>query len=323
MTLRVVFMGTPDFAVPTLRAVADAGHDVRAVYSQPPRPAGRRGLAPVPSPVARAAQGLGIAEIRTPLSLKGEDEQHRFARLDADVAVVVAYGLILPQPILDAPRLGAFNGHASLLPRWRGAAPIQRAVEAGDAETGVMVMRMEAGLDTGPVALEGSVPIGPATTGGDLHDALAALGAGLMVEALARLEAGDLSLEPQDALAERTGRAVTYARKIDKSETPVDWTGAADAIARRINAFSPFPGAWTLIGGERVKLLRAEAGSASRGEGEPGTVEPGEALEVRAGDGGTVRLLQVQRAGGKPVSGESFRRGAPGLAGTRLHSGEA
>ncbi|MBE0693954.1 MAG: methionyl-tRNA formyltransferase, partial [Aquamicrobium sp.] len=237
MALRVIFMGTPEFSAATLRALAQAGHDIAAVYSQPPRPAGRRGLELTKSPVHLAAEALGIA-VRTPRSLKGEDEQQAFRALDADVAVVVAYGLLLPKPILEGTRLGAYNGHASLLPRWRGAAPIQRAIMAGDAETGMMVMKMDEGLDTGPVALTERVAIGPDTTAGELHDALMETGAALMVRALAALEKGELVLSPQPE------DGATYARKISKEETRIDWSLPAAEVHNRIRGLSPFPGAW-------------------------------------------------------------------------------
>ncbi len=337
MTLRVVFMGTPAFSVPTLRALAGAGHEIVAAYCQPPRPAGRRGLAPTPSPVALEAARLGV-DVRTPVSLKGADEQARFAALGADVAVVVAYGLLLPQAVLDAPRLGALNGHGSLLPRWRGAAPIQRAIEAGDAQTGMMVMRMEAGLDTGPVALVDTLPIGERETAGELHDRLSASSAALMVRALEALEAGTLRFETQEAIAARTGRETLYARKIEKSEAEIDWTRPAREIARRINAFSPFPGAWTTLGGERLKVLRAEA---VPGGGPPGTAlddrlliasgqcgdERGDERGGREGAGGdgerpagegAVRLLDLQRAGARAGPADAFLRGTPVPAGTRL-----
>ncbi|WP_061933834.1 methionyl-tRNA formyltransferase [Aureimonas sp. AU22] len=312
MTLRVVFMGTPEFSVPTLRALHEAGHEIPAVYTQPPRPAGRRGLETVPSPVENEARRLGL-DVRAPVSLKGADEQAAFAALGADVAVVVAYGLLLPGPILEAPRLGALNGHGSLLPRWRGAAPIQRAIEAGDAVTGMMVMGMELGLDTGPVALTREVPIGETDTARELHDRLSEASAALMVEAMAKLEAGTLRFESQDAIAARTGRAVAYAAKIEKSEAAVDWSRPAGEIARRINAFSPFPGAWTTLGGERLKLLRAVAEEAT------GTL--GTALDDRlliASGEGAVRLLEVQKAGGRPSSADQFLRGTQVPAGTRL-----
>ncbi|RIY02457.1 methionyl-tRNA formyltransferase [Aureimonas flava] len=312
MALRLVFMGTPDFSVPTLRALAGAGHAIAAVYTQPPRPAGRRGLETVPSPVEREARRLGL-EVRCPASLKGADEQAAFAALGADAAVVVAYGLLLPRPVLEAPRFGALNGHGSLLPRWRGAAPIQRAIEAGDATTGMMVMGMEAGLDTGPVALTREIPIGPADTARELHDRLSEASAELMVEAMAGLEVGTLRFETQEAIAARTGRTVAYAAKIDKGEAAVDWSRPAAEIARRINAFSPFPGAWTTLRGERLKLLRAVA---ETGTGEPGTTLD-DALAVAAG-GGSVRILEVQKAGGKPAGASDFLRGTAVPAGTRL-----
>ena len=284
MTRRVIFMGTPDYAVPTLRAVADA-HDVVAVYSQPPRAAGRRGLKLTPSPVHAEAERRGIA-VRTPVSLKGEDEQAAFAALDADVAVVVAYGLILPQPILDAPTNGCLNGHASLLPRWRGAAPIQRAIMAGDRETGVCIMGMERGLDTGPVALREAVPIDETTTAGALHDRLADLTARLMVDALARLP--DLLFEPQP------DEGVTYAAKISKGETHIDWSRPAAQVHRHVMGLSPFPGAW-FEHGDRVKVLETRP---ETGFGKPGTVFNGPF--VACGEG-RVRLVRIQRAGGKPL----------------------
>ncbi|WP_185984733.1 methionyl-tRNA formyltransferase [Aureimonas mangrovi] len=314
MSLRIVFMGTPAFSVPTLSALADAGHEVAAVYSQPPRPAGRRGLAPTPSPVAVEAERLG-AEVRTPVSLKSAEEQAAFAALKSDIAIVVAYGLLLPQAVLDAPRHGALNGHASLLPRWRGAAPIQRAIEARDVATGVMVMRMEAGLDTGPVALTMETTIGPQDTAGDLHERLSALCAQGVVEALARLEAGTLAFEAQDAIAARTGRETVYARKIDKGETAVDFTLPAADVAARINAFSPFPGAWTMIdfgaGPERVKLLRALP---IAGDGAPGRLLD-EGLTIACADG-AVQIREAQRAGGKAMAADILLRGASPVAGS-------
>lgn len=312
MPLKIVFMGTPDFSVPTLQALHAARHQIVAVYTQPPRPAGRRGLSETPSPVDVEARRLGL-EVRTPHSLKDTDAQAAFADLDADVAVVVAYGLLLPKAILAAPRFGALNGHGSLLPRWRGAAPIQRAIEAGDDVTGMMVMGMEAGLDTGPVALTREVSIGRSETAGELHDRLKIVSAELMVEALAQLEAGTLGFETQDEIAARTGRGVEYARKIEKAETAVDWSRPAIEIARRINAFSPFPGAWTALGGHRLKLLRAVT---EEGSGEPGTVLDDQLL-VACGSG-AVRLLEVQKAGGKPAKAETFLRGASVPAGTRF-----
>ncbi|ESX91241.1 methionyl-tRNA formyltransferase [Mesorhizobium sp. RSR380A] len=307
MPLRVIFMGTPEFSVPVLRAIAEAGHEIAAVYTQPPRAAGRRGLELTPSPVQREAERLGI-EVRTPLSLKGEGEQAAFHALRADVAVVVAYGLLLPKAILEAPRLGCLNGHASLLPRWRGAAPIQRAIMAGDVETGMMVMRMEEGLDTGPVALVEKCAIEPDMTAGDLHDRLMNIAATLMVEALSRLETNTLASTLQAA------DGVTYARKIDKSETRVDWTRPAAEVHNHIRGLSPFPGAWCEadIGGrtERLKLLRSTLleGTLSESMGESGGILD-DRLTVACGSG-AVRLVEVQRAGGKPAAAQEFLRGA-------------
>ncbi|SMH37714.1 methionyl-tRNA formyltransferase [Mesorhizobium australicum] len=310
MTLRLIFMGTPDFSVPTLRALHAAGHEIAAVYSQPPRPAGRRGLELTPSPVHRAAEGLGI-DVRTPVSLKGEAEQQAFAALDADAAVVVAYGLLLPKPILEGTRLGCFNGHASLLPRWRGAAPIQRAIMAGDAETGMMVMKMDVGLDTGPVALTARVAIGPDMTGGELHDRLSEAGAALMVEAMAKLERGELALSPQPA------DGVTYAKKIDKAEARIDWARPAREVHDAIRALSPAPGAWCEImvnsKAERLKVLRT---TLSHGAGQPGKVLDDD-LAIACGDG-AVRLVEVQRAGGKPMTARDFLRGVRLARGDRL-----
>lgn len=301
-------MGTPEFSVATLRALAQAGHDIAAVYSQPPRPAGRRGLEPTPSPVHRAAESLGI-DVRTPVSLKGEAEQAAFRDLRADVAVVVAYGLLLPRPILDAPCMGCFNGHASLLPRWRGAAPIQRSIMAGDAETGMMVMKMDAGLDTGPIAMTRRVAIGEDMTAGALHDELSVAGAGLMVEALAALEEGTLNLTPQP------DEAVTYARKIDKAETRIDWRQPAKAVHNHIRGLSPFPGAWCEMprggAGERVKILQS---TVVEGSGPPGQILDGELTVACAS--GAVRLTEVQRAGGRPLAARDFLRGVTVKEGT-------
>lgn len=298
-------MGTPEFSAATLKAIVEAGHEVVAAYSQPPRPAGRRGLELKKSPVHELAENLYI-EVRTPLSLKGDDEQAAFRALKADVAVVVAYGLLLPKAILEGTRLGAYNGHASLLPRWRGAAPIQRAIMAGDFETGMMVMKMDEGLDTGPVALTERVAIGADMTAGELHDALRDVGARLMVEALGRLEAGDLPVVPQ------AGEGATYAAKISKDECRIDWAKPAREVHDRIRGLSPFPGAWceASIGGkpERLKLLRSTLGE---GSGAPGTILD-DRLTVACGSG-AVRLVEVQRAGGKPMAAEAFLRGA-GLA---------
>ncbi|WP_217578390.1 methionyl-tRNA formyltransferase [Mesorhizobium sp. GbtcB19] len=310
MPLRVIFMGTPDFSVPTLRAIAEAGHEIVAVYTQPPRAAGRRGLELTPSPVQREAERLGL-EVRTPASLKSQAEQQAFADLQADVAVVVAYGLLLPKAVLEATRLGCLNGHASLLPRWRGAAPIQRAIMAGDTETGMMIMKMEEGLDTGPVAMVEKCAIAPDMTAGELHDRLMAQGASLMVEALAQLGINCLTFTPQAT------EGVTYARKIDKSETRVDWTRPSGEVHNHIRGLSPFPGAWceVEIGGrmERLKLLRS---TLSDGVGESGGILD-DRLTVACGTG-AVRLVEVQRAGGKPAAAQEFLRGAKIEKGTKL-----
>jgi len=296
--MRIVFMGTPAFSVPALDALVDAGHKIAAAYTQPPRPAGR-GQELRPSEVQRRAEALGLM-VHHPVSLRSPEAQAEFAALGADVAVVVAYGLILPQVVLDAPRMGCLNIHASLLPRWRGAAPIHRAVMAGDAETGVCIMRMEAGLDTGPVLLRQALPIGLTDTTGDLHDRLAALGARLVVEALARLP--ELEALPQPEVG------VTYAAKIDKAEARIDWTRPAEEIARLIRGLSPFPGAWCMAGGERVKLLRARAVA---GEGRPGEVL--EAFTIACGEG-AVAVTEVQRQGKRamPVA-QALLGWAPGV----------
>ncbi len=309
MSLRVAFMGTPDFSVPTLKALAEAGHEIAAVYSQPPRPAGR-GQKERPSPVQAYAESRGW-EVRTPGSLKTPEAQADFAALDLDVAVVVAYGLILPQAILDAPRLGCVNVHASLLPRWRGATPIQRALLAGDAETGVTIMQMEAGLDTGPMLLKRSLPITRKTSAQDLHDALAELGASMINEALEGLDSGALAATPQP------DEGVTYAEKLDKAEGRLDWTDSAVALDRRIRAFTPWPGAFFEVDGakgrERVKVLQAELRDES---GVPGTVLDGQAT-VACGEG-ALRLKKVQRAGKAPLDAESWLRGFDLPAGTVL-----
>lgn len=310
MPFRVIFMGTPDFSVPTLRALAEAGHEIVAVYTQPPRPAGRRGLELTPSPVQREAERLGV-EVRTPVSLKPEAEHQAFRDLGADVAVVVAYGLLLPRPILEGTRLGCYNGHASLLPRWRGAAPIQRAIMAGDADTAVMVMRMDEGLDTGPVCMAEPVTIGPDMTAGELHDALAARGAGLMARALAALARGALTCIPQD----ETG--VTYAHKVGKGETRIDFARPAREVHNHIRGLSPFPGAWfeARVGGrrERIKVLRS---ALAEGSGAPGEVLDG-ALAIACGEG-AVRLVELQRAGRRPMGAAEFLRGAALPSGIRL-----
>ncbi len=311
MSLKIVFMGTPDFSVPALEAIHAAGHSVLAVYSQPPRPAGR-GLAERPSPVHAKASALGIP-VRTPRSLKDAAQQALFADLEADAAVVIAYGLILPAPVLAAPRLGCFNVHASALPRWRGAAPIQRAIMAGDHETAVMVMRMEEGLDTGPVGLTKTVPIGPDTTAGELHDALARRGAELIVAALAALDNGTFDALPQPA------EGVTYAAKIDKKETAIDFTKPAADVHNHIRGLSPFPGAWfeaTPAGGkpERIKVLRSTLGEG--GGGQPGEVLD-DALTIACGKG-AIRLIEIQRAGKRAMTADEFLRGFTMPRGTRI-----
>ncbi|MCU9848497.1 methionyl-tRNA formyltransferase [Defluviimonas sp. WL0024] len=290
--MRVVFMGTPEFSVAALEAV-HAAHEVVCVYTQPPRPAGR-GKKDRPSPVQARAEALGLT-LRHPVNLKGADAQAEFAALRADVAVVVAYGLILPQAVLDAPARGCLNIHASLLPRWRGAAPIHRAIMAGDAETGVCIMRMEAGLDTGPVLLCERTAIGPEETTAELHDRLSAMGARAIVEALARLDA--LVAEPQPAAG------VTYAAKIDKAEARVNWSRAAEDVDRQIRGLSPFPGAWCEIAGERVKLLRSRLAT---GAGAPGAVLSG--FTVACGTG-AVEILEAQREGKKPMLAAEILRG--------------
>ncbi|THD85299.1 methionyl-tRNA formyltransferase [Aliigemmobacter aestuarii] len=290
--MKIVFMGTPEFSVPVLEALA-ATHEVSCVYTQPPRPAGR-GKKDRPSPVHARAEALGIP-VCHPVSLRNAEAQADFAALDADVAVVVAYGLILPQPVLDAPRLGCLNIHASLLPRWRGAAPIHRAIMAGDAETGVCIMQMEAGLDTGPVLLREETAIGDGETTGDLHDRLSGMGARLIVRALADLP--NLRAEPQpDA-------GVTYAAKIDKAEARVDWTRPAAEVDRHIRGLSPAPGAWCEVGGERVRLLRSRPAD---GSGTPGQVLHG--FTVACGTG-AVEILQAQREGKRPMDAAEILRG--------------
>ncbi|MGF1631553.1 MAG: methionyl-tRNA formyltransferase [Kiloniellaceae bacterium] len=293
-------MGTPDFAVPTLTALAAAGHTIAAVYAQPPRPAGR-GQKPRPSPVQVFAEKQGWP-VLTPKTLKSADAQADFASLDLDVAVVVAYGLLLPQAILDAPRLGCVNVHASLLPRWRGAAPIQRAILAGDRESGITIMQMEAGLDTGPMLLQRAVPIAAETTAQDLHDRLADLGAEMINEALEGLAGHCLQPVPQPA------EGVTYAAKLEKSEGRLDWRESAAVLDRRVRAFTPWPGAYFEVEGERtrerLKVLAAEPRPES---GAPGTVLDGKAT-VACG-AGALRLLKVQRAGKAPMAIEAFLRG--------------
>lgn len=311
LNMRLAFLGTPDFAVPTLAELIGAGHEVACVYTRAAKPAGR-GRELRPSPVEAFARNAGIA-VRTPASLKPAEEQAAFAALALDAAVVVAYGLILPQPVLDAPRLGCFNLHASLLPRWRGAAPIQRAIMAGDRETGVCVMRMEAGLDTGPVLMREAVPIGARTTAGELHDTLARIGASLMVRALAALERGAIAAQPQPA------EGVTYARKLAAGEERIDWTKSAEEIGRIIRGLTPYPGAHfeaAAPGGaaERIRVLRAEPVA---GGGKPGEILGGGGLRVACG-AGALELFEVQRAGKRAMSAAEFRRGFPLPAGTIL-----
>ena len=304
--LRVVFMGTPDFAVPTLMEIVGQGHEVVAVYSQPPRPAGR-GMEERKTPVHEKAELLGLP-VFNPTSLKSEEEQEKFRALDADVAVVVAYGLLLPQPILDAPREGCLNLHGSLLPRWRGAAPIQRAIMAGDAETGVQVMHMDIGLDTGDICMSETIPISGDMTAQDLHDRMMVLGADLMVRALAALSRGALGSQPQ------SDEGVTYAKKIDKAESRIDFSKPAQEVHNLIRGLSPFPGAWCemIIRGkaQRVKIMRSELTS---GEAEPGTLL-GDDMVVACGDG-AVRLIELQRAGKGAMKAADFQRGADLKAG--------
>ena len=301
--MRIVFMGTPDFSVPVLEALVAAGHEIACVYTQPPRRAGR-GKKERPGPVHVRAEELGL-EVRHPQSFRDADEVAAFASLNADIAVVVAYGLILPQAVLDAPARGCLNIHASLLPRWRGAAPIQRAIMAGDEKTGICIMQMEAGLDTGPVLLRKETAIKAEDTAQTLHDRLSVLGAKAIVEALERLD--DLIPVPQP----ETG--VSYAAKIDKAEARIDWSKSAEEIDRQIRGLSPFPGAWGEIGGERIKLLLSEFAD---GEGHAGEVLD-DALRVACGEG-AVRLIQLQRAGKAPVSAGDFLRGFPVSTGSRL-----
>jgi methionyl-tRNA formyltransferase len=307
LALRLVFMGTPDFAVPTLVELAGSGHDIAAVYTRAPQPAGR-GLAPKPSAVAREAERFGLP-IVTPKTLKDNDAAAAMRAHGADAAVVVAYGLILPKTILETFPLGCFNLHDSLLPRWRGAAPIHRAIMAGDPETGVMVMKMDEGLDTGAIAKAERVPIGADATTGALHDELARRGADLMLRALAALEKGRLQLTPQPA------EGVTYAAKIDKNETHIDWTRPWHDVHNHCRGLSPVPGAWCEFpGAGRVKILRTTKGE---GSGSPGQVLD-DKLTVACGTG-AVRLVQLQRAGKQPMAADEFLRGTPVAPGTVLH----
>jgi methionyl-tRNA formyltransferase len=302
MPLRLIFMGTPEFSVPTLVELAAHGHEIAAVYTRAPKPGGR-GMKLQPTPVELEARRLGIP-VATPKTLKTPQALDEFRAHGADAAVVVAYGMILPQAILDAPKLGCYNLHASLLPRWRGAAPINRAIMAGDDETGVMVMRMDAGLDTGDIAMAERIAISGQMTASDLHDALARLGADLMVRAMAALERGALQLKVQSE------DGVTYAAKIDKAEARIDWSKPAHAVLRHIHGLSPFPGAWSEISGEgeqaRIKILRCELAS---GSGAPGAVLD-DRLAIACGEG-AIRITELQRAGKASMKAAEFLRGTP------------
>jgi methionyl-tRNA formyltransferase len=313
MALRIVFMGTPEFAVPVLLAILRSGHKVVAVYTRAAKPAGRRGLDSIPSPVEHEARRCGLP-VLTPAALRGEEAQATARAHEADVAVVVAYGLLLPAAILNAFPLGAFNLHASLLPRWRGAAPIARAIMAGDPETGVMVMKMDAGLDTGPIAMVQRTPIDADATTGDLHDQLSREGADLMVRALGALERGSLALSPQ------TEAEASYASKIDKSETRIDWARPWQEVHNHIRGLSPAPGAWFEVTGEgctprpaRIKVLRSTRGE---GSGAPGTVLDDQ-LTIACGHG-AVRILELQRAGRHAMKAAEFLNGSPLRRGLRL-----
>jgi methionyl-tRNA formyltransferase len=309
MPLRLIFMGTPEFSVPTLLELVAHGHEIAAVYTRAPKPAGR-GMKLQPTPVEVEARRLGIP-VLTPKTLKTPEALAEFSGHAADAAVVVAYGMILPQAILDAPKLGCFNLHASLLPRWRGAAPINRAIMAGDAETGVMVMKMDVGLDTGDVAMAERIAISDQMTASDLHDALARLGGDLMVRAMGALERGSLKLSKQSE------EGVTYAAKIDKAEARIDWNKPAREVLRHIHGLSPFPGAWSEIDGggdaARVKILRCEP---AKGAGAPGAVLD-EELTIACGDG-AIRIVELQRAGKAPMKAAEFLRGVPLKAGARM-----
>ena len=305
MPLRLIFMGTPDFAVPTLVELAARGHEIAAVYTRAPKPAGR-GMDVQHTPVEQEARRLALA-VHTPRTLKDEQAQAAFRAHNADAAVVVAYGLILPKSVLEAPRLGCFNVHASLLPRWRGAAPINRAIMADDAESGVTIMKMDEGLDTGAMAMAERIQIGADMTAGELHDALSRLGADLMLRALAAAERGSLALTPQPAAG------VTYANKISKNETRINWSKPWKQVHDHIRGLSPFPGAWFEIDGVRVKALRSTKGD---GSGAAGTVLDNK-LTIACG-AGAVRLTQVQRAGKQPMSADEFLRGTPVKPGMRV-----
>jgi methionyl-tRNA formyltransferase len=303
--MRLIFMGTPDFAVPTLVELAARGHDIAAVYTRAPKPGGR-GLDLKPTPVEREARRLSLP-VHTPKTLKDEKAQQDLRALDIDAAVVVAYGLMLPKTVLDAPRHGCFNVHASLLPRWRGAAPINRAIMSGDAESGVTIMKMDEGLDTGAMAMAERMPIGADMSAGELHDALSRLGADLMPRVLAAVERESLRLTPQPS----TG--VTYAEKIANTERRIDWSKPWSQVHDHIRGLSPFPGAWFELGGVRVKALRSTKGA---GSGAPGAALD-DRLTIACADG-AVRLTHVQRSGKQPMAAEEFLRGTPVKAGTRI-----
>ena len=303
--MRLIFMGTPDFAVPTLVELAARGHEIAAVYTRAPKPAGR-GMDVQRAPVEQEARRLALA-VHTPKSLKDEEAQAAFRAHNADAAVVVAYGLILPKSVLEAPRLGCFNIHASLLPRWRGAAPINRAIMAGDAESGVTIMKMDEGLDTGAMAMAERTPIGADMTAGDLHDVLSRLGADLMLRTLAAAERGSLTLTPQP------DKGVTYAEKISKNETRIDWSKPWKQVHDHVRGLSPFPGAWFEIDGVRIKALRSTKGE---GSGAAGTALD-DKLTIACG-AGAVRFTQVQRAGKQPMSADEFLRGTPVKSGVRV-----
>jgi methionyl-tRNA formyltransferase len=303
--MRLIFMGTPDFAVPTLVELAARGHEIAAVYTRAPKPAGR-GMDVQHTPVEQEARQLALA-VHTPRSLKDEEAQAAFRAHNADAAVVVAYGLILPKSVLEAPRLGCFNIHASLLPRWRGAAPINRAIMAGDTESGITIMKMDEGLDTGAIAMAERMPIGADITAGDLHDVLSRLGADLMLRALAAAERGSLTLTPQP------DKGVTYAEKISKNETRIDWSKPWKQVHDHIRGLSPFPGAWFEIDGARIKALRSTKGE---GSGAAGTALD-DKFTIACGTG-AVRLTQVQRAGKEPMSADELLRGTPVKSGVRV-----
>ncbi|MBR0925706.1 methionyl-tRNA formyltransferase [Bradyrhizobium diazoefficiens] len=307
MPLRLIFMGTPDFSVPTLLELVAHGHEIAAVYTRAPKPGGRRGLLLQPTPVEEAARKLGVP-VLTPKTLKTEEALAEFSAFEADAAVVVAYGMILPQAILDAPKLGCYNLHASLLPRWRGAAPINRAIMAGDAESGVMVMKMDVGLDTGDVAMAERLAITDGMTALDLHDRLSRLGADLMVRAMAALARGGLQLRKQSE------EGVTYAAKIDKAEARIDWSKPAREVLRHIHGLSPFPGAWAELENSRVKILRCELG---QGSGAPGAVLDDQ-LTIACGEG-AIRIIELQREGKGRMQAADFLRGTPLKAGARFN----